>query len=535
MAARPVPEESPKRGPSSRARQEEAVCARGFGYRHAGRKKPALADVTLDIAAGEKVLLLGASGAGKSTFLGAIAGVLGDETDGESSGTLLVEGKPPAAARGAVGLVLQDPDSQTISARVGDDVAFGAENLRVAPGEIGNRVRSSLDLVGLDLPLDHSTKALSGGQKQRLALAGVLAMGARIVCLDEPTANIDPADVPRLRDAAIAAADATGATLIVVEHRVDAWVSHVDRIIVLGTEGLIADGSPEQVLDGYGAALSEAGVWVPGAPPALPERKKILGEIAPGRAAIATERLSIGYGAGKSWFSREEDRRIVAADVSLAIPAGASTCIVGPNGTGKSTLALTLGGLLEPFGGTVLVGAGRGTGAGVDNAKATGPNTNPWKWPSKKLAARIGTVFQDPEHQFVTGSVLEELQLGPRLVGQDAGKRIEELLERLRLVKLAKANPFSLSGGEKRRLSVATMLATAPEIVILDEPTFGQDRKTFVELLGLLRGLADEGRTVVSVTHDPLVVKAMGDYVIDMADFALEAGAQRLGKDGSSA
>ena len=166
--------------------------------------------------------------------------------------------------------------------------------------------------------------------------------------------------------------------------------------------------------------------------------------------------------------------------------------------------------------------------------QVAGSGSAPWKWPSKRLATRIGTVFQDPEHQFVTGTVLEELQLGPKLVGVNADQRIEELLERLRLTALTKANPFSLSGGEKRRLSVATMLATAPDIVLLDEPTFGQDRRTFTELLTLLRQLADDGRTVISITHDPLVVQAMGDYVVDMDAFHPErSGRAAPGQRGS--
>lgn len=501
-----------------------AVSARGFGYRHAGRKSKALSNVTFDVDYGEKILLLGASGAGKSTLLAAIAGVLGDDSDGETTGELEVEGRAAASARGLVGLVLQDPDAQTLSARVGDDVAFGAENLGVSPAEIGGRVRASLDMVGLDLPLDYPTNALSGGQKQRLALAGVLAMGARVICLDEPTANIDPEGVPQLRDAAISAAQKTGAALIVVEHRVDAWVDVVDRIVVLGEGGLIADGAPKEVLTNYVRTLTNAGVWIPGTPPALPKASRLSAdrEGAPaGDIAIATRGLDIGYGAKKSWFNARETSRPIATDISLAIPRAASTCIVGRNGTGKSTLALTLGGLLEPLAGNVTVAADCAVRSPIDAAARVCPSMAdaPWTWSSRKLATRIGTVFQDPEHQFVTGSVLDELQLGPKLVGVDASRRIDELLERLRLGPLTRANPFSLSGGEKRRLSVATMLATAPGIVILDEPTFGQDRRTFTELLTLLRQLTDEGTTVISITHDHLVVDAMGDFVVNMDEY----------------
>lgn len=512
------------------------ISARGFGWRHAGRRRAALSDVTLDIPAGEKVLLLGPSGAGKSTLLAAIAGVLGDEDDGERTGTITVGGR--AVHPGLVGLVLQDPDSQVISARVGDDVAFGAENLGVGRDEIWRRVRRSLDLVGLDVPLDHPTSELSGGQKQRLALAGVLAMGARVICLDEPTANIDRDGFAEVRDAAVRAAETTGATLLVVEHRVDAWVDHVDRVLVIDAAGgaagvatgvaagaatgvaaggagagsglpgstVIADGPPAEVIARYGDALREAGVWVPGPPPAVGKRRSV----APGApAAFELVDLAVGYGGPPRKRRRRNDSPVppVRRGISAAIPAGASTCITGPNGAGKSTLALTMGGLLAPMAGRVAVADSLADGAGPD----------PMRWSSRQLAGRIGNVFQAPEHQFVTATVREELELGPRLLGDPAGAaRVDELLQRLRLGHLAAANPFTLSGGEKRRLSVATVLATAPSAVILDEPTFGQDRRTFTELLGLLRGLVDDGVTVVSITHDPLVIDALGDEVIDL-------------------
>lgn len=478
------------------------ISASGFGWRHAGRRRPALSDVEVRIDAGEKVLLLGPSGAGKSTLLAAIAGVLGDDEDGEDAGSLLVDGRDPAEVRGVVGLVLQDPDSQVISARVGDDVAFGAENLGVPRDEIWRRVRRALDLVGLDLPLNHPTKKLSGGQKQRLALAGVLAMGARVICLDEPTANIDPEGVPQLRDAAIRAAEATGAALVVVEHRVEAWVDHVDRILVLDSTGedlgstVVADGPPSEILARYGDHLRDAGVWLPG-PPAEVGSAVPVPESA--EAALRLDDLAVGYGGDTP----------VRRGIDAAVPAAASTCIVGPNGCGKSTLALTMGGLLEPMGGAVV--------ASERIARGAGPN--PLKWKSKQLARRIGSVFQAPEHQFVTPTVREELGLGPKLLEDPAGAdRVDELLQRLRLTHVAGANPFTLSGGEKRRLSVATVLSTAPSMVILDEPTFGQDRRTFVELLRMLRGLVDEGATVASITHDPLVVAAMGDHVIDLGE-----------------
>ena len=195
--------------------------------------------------------------------------------------------------------------------------------------------------------------------------------------------------------------------------------------------------------------------------------------------------------------------------MSFTVRPGEIYGFVGANGSGKSTLALTMGGLLEPMGGAVA----------ASDQIARGAGANPMKWKSKQLAQRIGSVFQAPEHQFVTATVREELELGPKLLKDpDGAERVDELLERLRLTHLAGANPFTLSGGEKRRLSVATVLSTAPSMVILDEPTFGQDRRTFAELLRMLRHLVDEGVTVVSITHDPLVVAAMGDHVIDLGE-----------------
>ena len=208
------------------------ITARGFGYRHASRKNPAFSDLDFTVDRGEKLLLLGASGSGKSTLLAAIAGVPGSD-DGDFSGELTVSG--------VVGMVLQDPDSQVIASRVGDDVAFGCENLGVSREETWRRVRRGLELVGLDLPLDHPTAELSGGQKQRLALAGVLAMGADIIVLDEPTANLDPAGVQEVVRAVTRVAAETGATVIIVEHRVATWQGVVDRCMVLGELNIARD------------------------------------------------------------------------------------------------------------------------------------------------------------------------------------------------------------------------------------------------------------------------------------------------------
>jgi energy-coupling factor transporter ATP-binding protein EcfA2 len=446
-----------------------------------------LSDVSFRIEPGERVLILGASGAGKSTLLHGLAGVLGGDDEGESSGALLIDSEPAAATRGRSGLVLQDPDSQVILARVGDDVAFGCENLGIPRDEIWPRVSAALDAVGLDLPLDRSTKALSGGQKQRLALAGILAMQPGLVLLDEPTANLDPEGVVEVRDAVRRMLERRPATLIVVEHRLDVWLPLITRVIVIGEGGVVADGSPDAVLGSRGAELAAAGVWVPGHPPALPPAPGAGGDV-----LMTADRLAVARVKG----------RPVTADISLQVRAGAALAITGPNGAGKSTLALTLAGLLPPAAGDIVAEASLADGAGP----------TPISWSSRQLLTRSGMVFQEPEHQLLAKTVRDELAVGPRALGRNEGEidaRTDELLSRLRLDRLALANPYTLSGGEKRRLTVAAALATRPRMLVLDEPTFGQDARTWAELMAMLAALRDEGTAVVTVTHDPGVAPAL--------------------------
>ena len=484
------------------------VCARGWGWRHAGRKNAALSGVDLDIAPGERVLVLGPSGSGKSTLMGGLAGLLGGAEEGEATGTLTVDGVAPADARGRVGLLMQDPEAQVVLARVGDDVAFGMENLGVAREEIWPRVENSLEAVGLSVPLDHSTTELSGGQKQRLALASILAMGPGLLLLDEPTANLDPSGVAEVRAAVETVVERTGATVVVVEHRVDVWASLVDRVIVVADGAIAADGPLDAVLAQQGDALRERGIWLPGDDVAAevgpaPEVPPASSEATP--IARVTD-LTIGYDASAP----------VRSGIDLTIERGVSTCIVGANGAGKSTFALTLAGLLPPLAGTVEVETADGTAG------------DPHEWSSKQLLGRMSMVFQEPEYQFLAATVAEELAIGPRAAGmtdEEIAPLVDEHLEALGLTKLARANPMTLSGGEKRRLSVATALISAPELLILDEPTFGQDRGTWLGLVRLLRAALERGVTLVSITHDPAFVAAMGQRVVDLGQVGTRGAA----------
>ena len=434
-------------------------------------------------------MLLGASGSGKSTLLSGLAGLL---EGGESKGELLVDGVDPRLARDRTGILFQDPESSLVMARAGDEVAFGLENRCVPSEEIWPRVDEAFAQVGFAYGRDRATDALSGGEQQRLALGAVLALRPGLLLLDEPTANLDPAGATLVRETLRRVIGEGRRTMVLVEHRVAEATDLVDRVIVLQAGGgVLADGSPEHVFAQRGDELAAAGIWVPDHPLPMP----------PSRPRPAPEAVLTAEGVAYRYPGSEA---LAVGPIDLAVRSSEALAIVGPNGSGKSTLALLLGGLLRPSLGSV-------TGAGGEPT---------WRVPADRLARMIGSVFQDPEHQFLTGSVRDELTLAPlqqRVSQAEASRRAVALMERLHLTELADANPFTLSGGEKRRLSVATALAGEPSVLVLDEPTFGQDRRTAVELLDLLARQRDEGVAICFVTHDHPFAAALADRTVELA------------------
>lgn len=509
----------------------QSVRFEHWGYRHASRGEFTVTDLNLDIKAGERVLLLGASGIGKSTLLEATAGLIGggvagsgsqseqdnvayeDEDGGVSAGRILIGGIPVTQARGKVGLVLQDPDAQAVFERLGDNVAFGPENMAMPPELIWPCVRKALDEVGLGgLQLHRMVTHLSGGQLQRLALAGALAMNPGVLLLDEPTANLDPEGVSQIVGAVKRVLDKNHSTMVLVEHRVDEWIDLIDRVVLLGKSGdtsaarVEADGTPDKVFGDKAIDFDELGIWIPQRyrhhelPSRAPARNKTSqdsGE-ASNKPVLSTRHLSIGR-AGMA----------IAEDINLDFNSGEVAALVGRNGAGKSTLSLTLAGLLEPVSGEVVA-----RGPLAKGVKGTAPIA----WKSSQLASRISYVFQNPEHQFARGTVLEEVMLGPIQAGipeKEAKDAAIALLKRFGLERYAEVNPYTLSGGEKRRLTVASALASAPHVLILDEPTFGQDRTTWREMVDLIAQLRDEGICIIVVTHDRDLVRALDARVIE--------------------
>src|SRR5438034_3075774 len=382
----------------------DAVSVRGWGWRHPGRAAWAVRGIDLDITRGESVLLAGPSGSGKSTVLLALAGLLDRSGGGESEGALRVAG--------TTGILFQDPETQLVMARAGDDVAFGLENRCVPTAEIWPRVHRALADVGFAYSEDRATAALSGGEKQRLAIAGILALRPRVLLLDEPTANPDPDGARAVREVIARVAERGDVTMVMVEHRVADVLPLVDRVIAIEAGGgVVADGPAQAVFAREGEHLKQLGVWVPGAAPAAPPR-----QAAAGGEAIVARDLSYLYprGAGPA-----------LEGVSAAVRRGGALAITGPNGSGKSTLAMLLAGLLRPRRGEV---------------RAFGDE--PWRLRPRTLVRRIGTVFQDPEHQLVASRIDDELRVGPRAIGlraDEAERRVHELLERPDLPKLAAA------------------------------------------------------------------------------------------------
>ena len=458
------------------------VEARAWHWQFSGRAQPALHDLSFTISAGERVLLAGPSGCGKSTLLMALAGVLGAD-QGTETGQLLVNDSAPDAGRRLTGLVMQDPETQVIMERVGDDVAFGCENFAVPRDETWRRVHASLASVGLTGPglpvtIDTPTAILSGGQKQRLALAGVIAFEPGLLLLDEPTANLDPQGVLDVVAAVSRVVRETGCTLIVVDHNPAPWEQLLTRVIALDSSGGLASESADY--------------------PRV-NRARVPVTRVPGDVVISTVNLSVG---------RPGQPAISVPDLTLR--AGTITALTGINGSGKSTLSLTLGGLLPPRSGEIIVGASLRHGLRPRHVPS------PHLWPARSLVRRVGSVFQSPENQFVQPTAHSEVGLGLRVTGvsrHEVAERVQSRLELMGLADLATAHPFTLSGGQKRRLALVSATVTQPGLVVVDEPTFGQDDDSWADVVTLLDELAHAGSAVVITTHDPDLLAVVDDIV----------------------
>ena len=505
-----------------------AIEVRDLSVKYPLRRRPALKGVSFDVAQGETLLILGPSGGGKSTLALTLNGLIPHNIEADVSGSVRVLGMeafstPPGMLSKHVGVVFQDPEAQFCTLTVADEVAFGLENLGVPRSEMDGRIRRALSMVGMEGMERRHVGDLSGGEKQRLALASVLVMEPEIIVLDEPTANLDP--LSTVEFFRIVEPLRREHTILIVEHKLDECIHLVDRVLVLSHEGtVVAEGPPREIFSRRSSDLLRYGIWIPQvtewalglrsrgfAVPTLPltveEAVALARELRIGREEIAPaarKRWSIrGRPAavevrGLSYtYPRAEAPALKSA--SLEVPEGSLFALLGPNGSGKSTLAAHLISIRTPPPRKVFV-------FGADVAET----------PLERLTEMVGYVFQNPEHQFVTDSVYDELAYSLRVRGwreSEIAPKVESVLRDFHLEHLAKANPFTLSQGQKRRLSVATMLVVGQRLLVLDEPTFGQDRLTTERMIARWKALQAKGVTVLFITHDMRLVLEVAEQV----------------------
>ncbi len=474
----------------------EAITVQALTVRYPRRPKPVLRDVSFTVPTGRRVLLLGPSGCGKSTLALTLTGLIPHHIFAHVYGTVRVFGHDPQTVgpgRMAVhaGLLLQDPEASFATLMVEDEVAFGLENLATPPAAMPPRIEAALRQVGMWAYRHHALNDLSGGQKQRVALAALLAMHPPLLILDEPTALLDPQGT-RAFFRTLAALE--GHTWLLIEHKVEAALPLVDEVILLNRDGaLLARGAPEPTLRRYLDAALEAGIWLPAyLDPRAAWRATFTTPLRINPPAVRMRGVSFRYHPQGPWILR---------DIDLTIPQGDFLALLGPNGAGKTTLARLMTHLgLRPTTGQVWL-----FGDPVEHL------------PRDEITRRAGFVFQNPEHQFVTERVWDEVAYSLRARGwpeERVRERVDALLERFGLAEWAAMNPFRLSQGQKRRLSVATMLALAPRLLILDEPTFGQGRNTAYALMDHLWRLnQEEGVTIVMITHDQRLTRQYARHV----------------------
>lgn len=490
------------------------ISFKNFSFQYRAQKKPTLKEINLDIYPGERVLIAGPSGCGKSTLAGCINGLNPFSNPGECSGELIVDGVDAPKSSifqlsAHVGTVLQDPDGQFIGLTVGEDIAFALENSCMPQDEMHEITRHAAELVGIQDHLDYAPHELSGGQKQRVSLAGVMVDQVKILLFDEPLANLDPATGKQTIELIDEIQEKTDTTVVIIEHRLeDVLWRDVDRIVLMGDGEILADLHPDELLSTrlleengireplYLTALRYAGVeLVPAKKPAhvdsvvidKADRKKITDWFWSRPAAEAEKEhepllevrnLTFGYERGSQTLR----------DVSLTIHKGEMVSIVGKNGAGKSTFSKLVCGFETPDSGEILF---QGRDLLQENIR--------------HRAKHIGYVMQNPNQMISKTMIFDEVALSLRNMGkseEEIREKVEETLKVCGLFPFRNWPVSALSFGQKKRVTIASVLVQDPELIILDEPTAGQDFRHYTEIMEFLRGLNEKGVTVVMITHD---------------------------------
>lgn len=509
---------------------EPIIEFKDYSFKYRSQVEPTLLDINLSIYPGEKVLIVGPSGSGKSTLAHCINGLVPFSFTGERTGSLKVEGQDPNelglfGLSKLVGTVLQDTDGQFIGLTVAEDIAFSMENDCIAQDEMLERVDRVAETVDITDFLDHAPNELSGGQKQRVSMAGVIVDDVDILLFDEPLANLDPATGKRAIDLIDRIHKKNNTTILIIEHRLeDALYRDVDRIIVVGEGRIVADLRPDALLSGsvlkeqgireplYITALKYAGCQINEAD--LPQHiesmnlapyednvrnwfgKVKLNKKAPdGEPMLTIRDLSFAYTQGQP----------VLSHIDFSISRGEMVALVGKNGAGKSTLASLICGFMQPDEGAIYLNGEDLSGYSI-----------------KERGEKIGLVMQSPNQMISKPMIYDEVALGLRVRGVSEEEVKERVFETLKICGLYPYRNWpvsALSFGQKKRVTIASILVMNPEVLILDEPTAGQDYRHYTEIMEFLRRIHEDlGITIIMITHDMHLMLEYTDRAIVIAD-----------------
>ena len=503
--------------------KEAMIELKDFSFQYKAQSEPTLKNLNLTIYKGEKVLIVGPSGSGKSTIGQCLNGIIPNIYKGTSSGQFLIQGKEAFdlsiyEKSHLVSTVLQDTDGQFIGLSVAEDLAFALENDMVDLGTMKERVQSWAERLDLSKLLDHRPQDLSGGQKQRVSLAGVLIDESPILLFDEPLANLDPKSGQDIIDLIDQIHEEQGTTTIIIEHRLeDVLYRPIDRVILINQGQVLFNGEPDELL--RTTLLAENGIREPLYLTTLRQLGQDIDQLEHLDRLEDIELTGVNRSIPEATFTKTgeteellkleqisfayQENHPILKDISLTIPKGQRLAIVGKNGAGKSTLAKAICGFITT--------EGQYTSRGEDIKQES----------VKERAERVGYVLQNPNQMISTNMIFDEVALGLRLRGvseEDIKERVYQVLKTCGLYEFRKWPISALSYGQKKRVTIASILVLGPEILVLDEPTAGQDQRNYTEIMEFLDSLQEKGHTIVMITHDMQLMLDYSDRALVVSD-----------------